>query len=67
LAAFSSNQNPVLPEHFAAVNKLTWDGYCMANQACDTNEMSKVFHTTCRLTTAEENSGIMVVDQPSFF
>lgn len=64
--AFSSNQDPVLPEHFDAVNKLTWDGYCRANEACDAQEMAKYFHNTCRLTFAAPDAGVIVVDQKGF-
>ena len=66
-AAFSSNtHDPILPEHFDAVNKLTWDGYCRANETCDDERMAQVFHRSCRLTFASESMGVVVVDQPAF-
>ena len=56
---------PVLPEHFAAVSHLTWDGYCRASRSCDGDAMARVFHRTCRLTYSYRGD-VQIVHQPRF-
>ncbi|CAB9520352.1 expressed unknown protein [Seminavis robusta] len=65
-AAFSTNTGTILPEHFNAVTKLTWEGYCGANRARDGAAMAKVFHPSCRLTYVQDDSMVAVVPQPAF-
>ena len=72
-AAFSNApSNQIFPDHFADVTKLVWDGYGKANRDCDGVAMAQVFHPTCRLTyaqnetTEEENDGIVICPQPEF-
>ena len=65
-AAFSTNTGKILPEHFNAVTKLTWNGYCGANRARDGAAMAKVFHPNCRLTYVQDDSMVAVVPQPAF-
>ena len=74
----SSTATPskVLPQDIVDVMKLTWDGYCAANRACDGHAMAKVFHPTCRLTYAvaaavaqhnnKNDSSVHVKDQNEF-
>ena len=72
-AAFSNApSNQINPDHFADVAKLAWDGYGQSNRDCNGAGMAQVFHPTCRLTyaqneTIEEGSdGIVVFPQPTF-
>lgn len=62
----SSSSGPVLPEHFARVNDLTWNGYCHANRVCDGDLMAEYFHPTCRLTHSGGPDDIEIIGQPAF-
>jgi len=74
----SINNHKILPQHFQAVTRLVWDGYCHANRNCNGPAMGQVFHKTCRLTFAMDNSknsvtdddddkdGIVICPQPAF-
>jgi hypothetical protein len=51
------NQTMVVqPTDIQDVMECVWDGYCMANRACDGIKMAQVFHETCRLTYVADDS-----------
>jgi hypothetical protein len=73
-AAFSAllpSQQPhtgtvVLPVDFYDVVKLSWDGYCAANVACDGAGMQQFFHPECRLTYVDPENQVVIKNQVTF-
>lgn len=55
-ATFSPPRNTVTQQEHHEVIRLTWDGYCRANRACDGEQMATVFHEICRLTEAVDDA-----------